>query len=58
MYLVSELVEETGVHEPVIMIGQRLHPHVAHGEICKKVCIAVLINLIVESVVVAITDPT
>ena len=47
MHLVTVFVEERGVHELVIVIGQRLHPHIEHGEADKKVGIAILVKFIV-----------
>ena len=54
----SKVVEETGVHELVKLIGHRFYPDVAHEEIGKKVGIAVFVKFVVESVMVAIVDPT
>ena len=52
------LVKETDVCELVKVIGHRLPPHVADDETGKKVGIAVLVKFMVQSVIVAIIDPT
>ena len=52
------LVEERDVHELMKVIGQSLQPHIVNEETGKKVDIAVFVKFKVQSVIVAIIDPT